>query len=133
MKRFLAALALCGLSGCGEDIPDRDLIPVIKDRIFVVQEAVRSQDLAALDSLITDQAEQRRCGGDSLIRYVHSGHGFSRFGNCEIFYTRSRARADCFVIDTVGTESLRLTLTFARSGERWLLDRFEPAPADTTS
>lgn len=133
MKRVLITLLSLGLAGCGEDIPDRNLIPVIKERLFVLQEAVQRQDLGALDSLITDQAEQRNCGGDSLIRFVTGSHGFIRFGNCEIMYTQSRARADCFLVDAAGQDGRQITMTFARSGDRWLLDRFEPARPDTTA
>jgi hypothetical protein len=137
---LIAALPVAALMlvvGCGEKTPNRDYIPVIKDRVFLLQEAVKNRDAMALDSLMARDLKESNSGADSLVKFVTGPDGsfpFARFANCEIYYNDNRARADCTIMDAEGKGDRRITLTLENEKDRWLLKRFESGPppvADT--
>ncbi len=126
-----AALALA-LVSCQEKTPNRDYIPILKQRVYLVQQAVKNRDASALDSLLTDDLKGEGRNADSLVRFVAGPDGqfrFDRFANCEIYYNDDKARADCEVVDSAGNQNGRITLTLTRKGDRWLLKRFDAATA----
>jgi len=120
------------LLSCQEKTPNRDYIPILKERVYLVQQAVKNRDAAALDSLLTDDMKGEGCNADSLVRFVAGSDGrfrFDRFANCEIYYNDDKARADCDVVDSAGNQNGRITLTLVRQKDRWLLKRYDPASA----
>jgi hypothetical protein len=108
---------------CREKTPSRDYIPVIKERIFVVQEAIKSRGKNAIDSLLApDYAEAG--GADSLVQFVNGADpsfAFERFAHTEIYYTNHKARVDCVIMGQDNRRLRSATLTFERKKERWLL------------
>ena len=134
MKRIatICLPVVLALLSCQEKTPNRDYIPILKERVYLVQQAVKNRDAAALDSLLTDDMKGEGCNADSLVRFVAGSDGrfrFDRFANCEIYYNDDKARADCDVVDSAGNQNGRITLTLVRQKDRWLLKRYDPASA----
>lgn len=143
MKRiiFLSSLLLVALlvPGCKEKTPNRNYISVIKQRVFVLQQAIKDRSKIALDSLLTEEYASR-AGADSVVQFSYGEDPtfqFDHFGRVEIFYTDSRARVDGNVVGVDGRILKEMTLVYEHQGERWLLKRIgtierSPDSADTT-
>lgn len=115
-------------AGCREKSPSRDYIPIIKQRIYVVQEAIKSRGKNAIDSLLT--TEYAASGGaDSLVQFANGsepGFVFARFANTEIYYTNDKARVDCIIVGENGLRLRSATLTFEHFKDQWLLKQIMP-------
>lgn len=122
------------VAGCSQETPSRDHIPLLKERVYLLQEAVKEKNRAGLDSLLSPKILSYRQSSDSLLRFVYgpdAQFAFERFGNCEIAYTSDKARIDCFVMDSTGHTDRPIVFTFVHNHDLWLLKRFEagkPAP-----
>ncbi len=133
MKKLIlvlrAVMAFVFLSlGCTEKTPSREHIPVLKEKIYLLQEAVKARNRAAIDSLMTPEILSIGQSSDSLIRFVFGSNdqfAFERFGNCEIVYTSDKARIDCFIMDSTTRTDRPIVLTFVYKHDLWLLKRFE--------
>ncbi len=125
----LMAGVLLIISGCPDQTPSRDHIPVLKRQVYRLQEAVKARDRTVIDSLLSPDILSHKQDSDSLIRFVYGPNddfAFERFGDCEIVYTSDRARVECFVMDSTGHRDRPLELTLIYRHEMWLLSRFEP-------
>lgn len=125
------ATAVCAaamLTGCKEKTPNRDFFPVIKQRVFLLQEAIRNRTATGLDSLLApDYAE--RGGADSVVQFAYGEDPkfqFARFGETEIFYTDERARVDGVIVGEDGQVLRDMILIYEHRGDRWLLKRIGP-------
>ena len=91
-----ACVAVLLLSaGCGEETPSRDHIPALKEKVFLLQQAVKGKNRAAIDSLMSPEILSFRQDSDSLLRFVFGPEerfAFRRFGKCDIFYTIFESR-----------------------------------------
>ncbi len=126
ITRFLLGAVL--LAGCGEKNPSREYIPVIRECFYNLQEAVKARNTSALDSLMSVKMLSDRMDTDSLLRFIYGSEGeynFDHFGEYEIFYTRDKARVDCYLMDSTAARDRPAAFTFIRDGDRWLLKRFE--------
>ena len=131
IKYFISMTLLTALLvlSCGDkQTVSRDHIPVIKERFYTLQEAVKDRDTVALDSLVSDDMLDDDLSFDSLFRFVYGADGafaFDRFGEYEIFYTNRKARVDCYIQDSTLTKDRPAVFTFVFDDDRWLLKRFE--------
>ncbi len=139
MKRviFLAVgcLSLIALEGCKEKTPNRDYIPVIKQRVFLLQQAIKERSKVALDSLLTEEFASNS-GADSVVQFSYGADPdfqFDRFGRTEIFYTDARARVDGNIVGVDGRILKEMTLTYEHRGDRWLLKKIGPMFASPDS
>ncbi len=124
---IMGLLALVLGSACTEDTPSRENIPVLKERIYVLQEAIRERNRPMLDSLLSSRILTYDQSSDSLLSFCwgpDNSFAFERLGDCEIFYTDDKAFADCFVMDSTGTKERPIHLRFINQGDVWLLERF---------
>ena len=134
-----AVIVLALLSaGCNEKTPSRDHIPVLKEKVYTLQEAVKAQNRAAIDSILSPEILSIGQSSDSLLRFVYSPDdqfAFERFGDCEIVYTSDKARIDCFMMDSTAQTNRPIVFTFVYKHDLWLLKRFEPGEvsSDTDS
>ena len=129
----LAVMIILGIVGCGEDTPDRDQIPIIKKRLYVLQEAIASKNLAAIDSLLSPKILTYKESSDSLVKFCFNPDGsfaFDRLGNCDIRYAHKKAVVDCVLIDSTGQKGKPIHLSFVKEHKMWLLSRFDVG--DTT-
>ena len=108
MKRVIfltvGCLGLIALEGCKEKTPNRDYIPVIKQRVFLLQQAIKERSKVALDSLLTEEFASIS-GADSVVQFSYGADPdfqFDRFGRTEIFYTDARARVDGNIVGVDG-------------------------------
>lgn len=128
---WLTAGALLIVASCQEKTPNRDFIPVLKQQVYALQEAVKSEDRGLLDSLMIDDLRAAN-GPDSLIRFVKGPDGgfrFAQFAQCEIYYNDDKARADCVLVDSAGQSGPAVTLTLVNHRQHWLLKKFEFKPS----
>lgn len=117
------AAILCAGPGCREKSPSRDYIPIIKQRIYAVQEAIKSRGKNAIDSLLTSDYAAGG-GADSLVQFANGSDptfAFGRFAHTEIYYTNDKARVDCVIVGQDNRNLRSATLTFERRKENWLL------------
>jgi hypothetical protein len=123
----LASLVLL-TTGCSEETPSRDHIPILKEKVYLLQQAVKEKNRAAIDSLLSPKILSYQQSSDSLLSFVYGPDdrfAFEQFGNCEIAYTSNRARIDCFVMDSTGRKDRPIVFTFVHKHDLWLLKRFE--------
>jgi hypothetical protein len=131
--RSSLALVIVGclvLTSCGERAPKRDQVEIIKGQFSRLQSALKDRNRVVLDSLSSRDMVDDGLTVDSLLRFVggtESPHAFDHFGRYEFVYNSKKARVDCPLVDSTGHEYGAVTLTFARSGDTWLLKRFETA------
>jgi hypothetical protein len=128
--------AVIQLSGCTEKTPSRDHIPLLKERIYSLQEAVKDRNRPAMDSLLSPEILSIDQSSDSLLRFVYGADGqfpFERFGDCEIIYTNNIAHIDCFVMDSTNRTDRPIAFTFTYKHDLWLLKRFEAGRPDDDS
>lgn len=126
----LLALFIFALVGCGpEKTPSRDYFPILKEGLNQLQAAVLARDTAAVDSLVIPKLRKDNKGADSLFRYVYgpdNSFAFEKFGDYEIVYTHSKARIDCYVMDSTGSQDRPTTLIYELTKEHWLLKSIAP-------
>jgi len=123
---ILAALMVL-LSGCSKETPSRDHIPLLKEVVFNLQESVRERNRAAIDSLLSPDILKHDQNSDSLLAFCfgpESSFAFERFGNCAISYTRNKAVAECFVMDSLSRSDRPVRLSFVYEHDLWLLSHF---------
>lgn len=137
--RIVAVACLCGVMlvlACKEKTPNRDFFPVIKQRVFLLQEAIRTRTKAGLDSLLSSDYAARG-GADSVVQFAYGDDPdfqFARIGEAEIFYTDERARVDGVIVGEDGRALRDVILIYEHRGEKWLLKRMGPGePSGTDS
>lgn len=123
---MLAALVL---SSCGEKkTPSRDHIPIIKERLTKLQEGVKNQNTAAIDSLLSVDILKKNQSSDSLLSFVFGPNrdfAFESFGQPVIIYTDEVAQVECFVMDSTHQTNRPVVLKFVYVSDQWLLNGFE--------
>ena len=132
MKRFVVIL-LIGIGvvlawiGCDNRPPDRNQIPILKKRLFELQEAVKDKNRARIDSLLSVKILDYDQSSDSLLSFVYGpdrDFAFEQFALGEIKYGRDAAQIDCFVMDTTHQRNRPLMMTYRKDDDLWLLSRF---------
>jgi len=125
---------LLSLISCSKKTPSRDHIPNIKERVYLLQEAIKERNRAAVDSLLSTDILDAGQSSDSLISFCFGeggDFGFERLGNCIIAYTENNAEARCFVMDSTGAEDRPIRLMWVHQHDLWLLSRFETGDSTT--
>ena len=121
------------LISCGEEkTPSRDHIPLIKERIGRLQQALLDKNQAAIDSLLSVSVLKYEQSSDSLLKFIfgaEGGFGFNSFGEVVIVYTDEYAKVECFVTDSTGLKDRPILFDFKYEHDQWLLSRFS---IDTT-
>ena len=133
---LLTAVAILIYQGCAERSPKRDQIPLLRNNVLKLQNAVKDHNRAAIDSLLSVKIISKSQGSDSLLNYVYGPQGqfpFERFGNCGIIYTSDKARIECFIMDSTGQTDRPLTFYLAREHDLWLFTSFEPGVIEPDS
>ena len=123
------------LTSCADKKPPRAHIPKLKKQVFELQEAIKSQDRAKLDSLLSTRILDHEQNSDSLIQFCFDGFNnfaFSRLGDCEIVYTNDQALARCFIMDSTSSHDRPIDLSFVYEHDLWLLTFFEPGKIDSS-
>ena len=122
--------------GCGQETPSRDHIPLLKQRVYQLQQAVKAKDRTALDSLLSPEILDHEQSSDSLLGFVYGpddDFDFQQFGGCEYAYTNDKARINCFVTDNSGQKDRPVVFTFIYRHDLWLLKHFEAGEPDQDS
>jgi len=124
------------VASCGpEKTPDRNQIPIIKGRVYDLQEAVKAKDRAGIDSLLSVQILDLGLSSDSLLNFVYNFDGayfpFERFGDYRIFYTHNIARVDCYLMDSTSRTDRPFSMTMVKEHDLWLLKRFQAGLPDS--
>lgn len=129
--------ALLIFMGCSEDkLPSRDLIPELHQRLSDLEQAIKANSRAAIDSLMSVEMLDAGQDSDSLLRFVYGANGDYRFvslANYEIFFTNELAVIDCYIMDSTGQTDRPLKLRFKRDDDLWLLKRFDAGQHDSAS
>lgn len=140
MSRFIVSflLLLSGLLiGCGsEELPSREQIPVLRARLFALQQGLSERNRPALDSLLSVDILDIHEDSDSLLRFVYGSDGsysFRQLGDYTIFFSKDLAVIDCFVMDSTARRDRPLRLIYGLDHDIWLLKEFKPGGADSTS
>lgn len=128
----IAALVMITVIGCGgeEEPPSRDVFPIIKERLFTLQEAVKERNAASVDSLLADRAVQRGMDADSLMSFVYGAGNnfpFERFGEYDIVHTDEIAQVVCYIMDSAADSTRPMRFLFQPYGDRnnWQIRSFE--------
>jgi hypothetical protein len=129
LRILTCAVVMLLLAACGEEeLPSRDEIPVLRQCVFALEQAIASGDPLILDSLLSVEILDEGQSSDSLLNFVFGSDRdfpFHRLGDCEIFYTNEVAVVDCYVMDSTETADRPLKLHFKKFDEQWLLKKFE--------
>ena len=128
MKSLLPILALLLLFGCSKRTPKRTHIPILKDKLFTLQTAVKEKNRAAIDSLLSPLVLKKQQSSDSLLSLVYGSDGsfaFENFGGADIFYTLDKARVKCYIMDSTHTTDRELVFYYVFDHEMWLISSFK--------
>jgi hypothetical protein len=128
-------------SGCGEErLPSRDEIPILRAKVYSLEQGILDHNRAAIDSLLSVDVLNTGHDSDSLLRFVYGpdgGYPFKRLGDYDIFYGNNVAVVNCYIMDSTESHERPLRIRFGREvGEPWLLRSFEvgePDSAESTS
>jgi hypothetical protein len=125
------------LGGCGGDeLPSRDQIPILRQRVYALEESVRTRNRAALDSLLSVDILDAHENCDSLLSFVYGADGrfpFAKFGDYTIFFSKDIGVVDCFVMDSTENRDRPLRLMYKLDGKLWLLTEFKTGYPDSTA
>ena len=131
----LVVIGLLLLTGCDKQTPSRDHIPILKERVYALQVAIKSENRTAIDSLLSTDILKVEQGSDSLLSFCWGADrdfAFDRLGDCGFVYTDQHAVTECFVMDSTGTRGQPVRLTWVYQHDLWLLQRFDrPEPGDS--
>jgi hypothetical protein len=129
----LVVISLCVFSvllvvSCSEENPPREEIPLVKDALARLELAVKSKNLAGIDSLLVP--ETRRLGysaGQIAVDvYLDTVDGsFYTFGKREFFYTKDKATVSCRVMADSGDTGRAAEITLVNKRDQWLVKRFD--------
>lgn len=114
-------------TGCGKKKINRDYIPILKDNLYKLQMAVKDQNLAQIDSLLSVKVIKKKLSSDSLIRFIYGADynfGFVQFGNAEIVYTNEKARIDCYLMDSTSSHDRPIVFFLELDHDLWLFTSF---------
>lgn len=128
------AIAILIIGGCTEKSPKRDQIPLLRAQLLNLQTAVKNQNPAAIDSLLSVRTISKKQGADSLLSFVYGPDGnypFERFGNYSIVYTKDRARIECYIMDSSAQTGRPVTLYLAHEHDMWLFTGFAAGVAES--
>ncbi|MEW5795639.1 MAG: hypothetical protein AB1772_04690 [Candidatus Zixiibacteriota bacterium] len=131
-----ASLLVFLLMGCGKDeLPSREQIPILHERLFVLERGLRDHNRAAIDSLLSVDILDHKQDSDSLLRYVYRpdhSFAFQKLGDYTIFFNRDLAVIDCFIMDSTSGHDRPLRLTYRLDDDRWLVTQFAEGHPDST-
>ena len=133
------ALILTGLAliagGCGEaELPSRDQIPILRQNLYALEQAISARDQAAIDSLLSVEILDAGQDSDSLLRFVYGATDdlpFHRLGDYDIFYSNNIAVINCYIMDSTEQADRPLRLLFKHDDGLWLLKEFRVGDPDT--
>lgn len=132
----MMALGLLIGAGCEkEKLPSRDEIPILRERVYKLEQAVLHRSTAEIDSLASAEMLERGLSADSLLGLVYGpdrDRPFAKFDNYTIFYDRSLALVTCDIADSTADAGRPVKLIYHKYGDRWLLRSFQPA-ADSSA
>jgi hypothetical protein len=124
------------LAACSkEELPSREQIPVLRGRLFALQQALSGQKRGAIDSLLSVDILELHQDSDSLLRFVYGADGtfpFRRLGDYTIFFSNELAVIDCFVMDSTARHDRPLRLIYKLNNKSWLLKEFRTGGTDST-
>ena len=136
----IAILIITGalmLSGCSADeLPSRDQIPILRENLFALEQAIKARSRAALDTLLSVDILDVGQDSDSLLRFVYGPEDdfpFSRLGGYQIFFSHDLAVIDCFIMDSTDSRNRPLRLSYKHDQETWLLNRFQIGRPDSAA
>ena len=140
LSAYLIGITLL-VAGCSEEkSPPRDQIPILRERLYSLEQVILRKDRAAIDSLLSTEILDYHESSDSLLNFVYGSdrdRSFVRLGDYQIFYNFDLAVATCYLMDSLGTKDRPVKFTFKKDDGVWLLKKFEPwekkEESDTTA
>ena len=132
-----AATALLVLAGCAaEELPSRDQIPIIRQRVYALEEGIRRHSRASIDSLMSVDILDLKEGSDSLLNFVYGADGrfgFKGLGDYTIFFSKEIGVVDCFIMDSTAGHDRPLRLMYKLDDKVWLLTEFRAGHPDSSA
>jgi hypothetical protein len=132
-----ATIAVLVLAGCGaEELPSRDQIPILRKRVYALEEGIRQRSRASIDSLLSVDILDLKEDSDSLLKFVYGADGrfeFKGLGDYTIFFSKEIGVVDCFIMDSTGRFDRPLRLTYKLDDKVWLLTEFRAGHPDSTA
>ena len=123
-------------AGCDrEKLPSRDEIPILRERVYQLEQAVLRRSPAAIDSLASAEILDAGMGSDSLLSFVYGPGGdfpFAKFDKYSIFYDNNIAVISCVIADSAGQVRRPVKLIYRKYDKTWLLKSFQ-AVSDTVT
>jgi len=133
---FIAAVWLGIWAGCSEEkLPSRDEIPILRERVYQLEQAVLRRSPAAIDSLASSEILEAGLSSDSLLNFVYGAGDdfkFAKFDKYSIFYDNKIAVVSCVIADSAGETVRPVKLVYRKYDKAWLLTSFQ-AVSDTAS
>ena len=139
LRSIWLILVLVGLvsifGGCDkEKLPSRDHIPILKQNLYALEQAINARNRAAVDSLLSVEILDVGQDSDSLLRLVYGptdDFPFYRLGNYDIFYDNNIAVINCYIMDSTEQTDRPLRLQYKHKEELWLIKEFRVGDSDT--
>jgi hypothetical protein len=129
---ILAAALIGAATGCEfKKNISRDEIPIIKKSVGEIETAIRADDAAGLDSLLSNEAARSGTSARSILDFVyHSGPNdtlaeFVGFTDKQIFFRGDAARVDASISGPGGPVA-DVTITLKKEHDIWRIKKIGP-------
>jgi hypothetical protein len=137
--KTLGVLAVAGavlLGGCGgEELPSRDQIPILRQKVYALEQGIRTRNRTALDSLLSVDILDFKENSDSLLNFVYGAADrfpFKKLGDYTIFFSKDVGVVDCFIMDSTENRERPLRLMYKFDDKTWLLTEFRGGHPDSS-
>jgi hypothetical protein len=133
---MLAVAGAILLGGCGgEELPSRDQIPILRQKVYALEQGIQTRNRVALDSLLSVDILDYKENSDSLLSFVYGADGrfpFKKLGDYTIFFNKDVGVVDCFIMDSTEYRDRPLRLMYKFDDDVWLLTEFRRGPTDSS-
>lgn len=108
-----------------------DEIPIIKKSVGEMEAAIRADDVAGIDSLLSGEASKSGTTARSILDFVyHAGPNdtlpqFVGFTDKQIFFRGDAARVDASISDSAGPVA-DVTITLKKEKDIWRIKKIGP-------
>jgi len=114
---------------CGKDEgPSRDEIPLIKNTLAQLEDAVKNHNALKIDSLISPEALGLGYSPEQILADIYpdsSKASFLSFGDRNFLYVEDKALVNCLIISDTTDPGRPVEITLAKNEGVWLIKKFD--------
>ena len=126
---FIIILLLVGsfVSCSRKKNPPRDEIPIIKDVLAKLENAIENRNSVMIDSLLAPDAARLGYSSRQILSSVYPDSSDSpcSFGKRSFMYIKNKARIDCTLLQNGIDHGRPIEITMIKKRDQWWVERFD--------